>query len=61
MSHGHRLLLKWAHTIHVYATLFGFTLLLFFAVTGFLLNHEDWFGLDKPRENHSEGKLTETI
>ena len=43
MTHSHRLLLKWARTLHVYLTLFGFMLLLFFAVTGFMLNHEDWF------------------
>jgi hypothetical protein len=57
MSHGHRLLLKWARTIHVYVTLFGFALLLFFAVTGFVLNHEEWFGLDKPVEKTTEGTL----
>ncbi|MFO0970027.1 MAG: PepSY-associated TM helix domain-containing protein [Gemmataceae bacterium] len=43
MTHAHRLLLKWARTLHVYLTLFGFVLLLFFAVTGFMLNHENWF------------------
>lgn len=43
MTHAHRLVLKWARTLHVYLTLFGFMLLLFFAVTGFMLNHEDWF------------------
>ena len=34
MIHAHRLLLKWARLLHVYLTLFGFVLLLFFAVTG---------------------------
>jgi hypothetical protein len=43
MTHAHRLLLKWARLLHVYSTMFGFILLLFFAVTGFMLNHEDWF------------------
>lgn len=43
MTLAHRLLLKWARTIHVYFTLFGFVLMLFFAVTGFMLNHEPWF------------------
>ncbi len=37
------MLLKWARLVHVYVTLFGFVLLLFFAVTGFMLNHENWF------------------
>ncbi len=43
MTQAHRWLLKWARTLHVYLTLFGFMLLLFFAATGFMLNHEDWF------------------
>jgi len=43
MTQAHRWLLKWARTLHVYLTLFGFILMLFFAVTGFMLNHEDWF------------------
>jgi hypothetical protein len=47
MTQAHRLLLKWARTLHVYLTLFGLLLLLFFAVTGFMLNHENWF---LPRE-----------
>jgi len=61
MSHGHRLLIKWARTVHVYVTLFGFALLLFFAVTGFVLNHEEWFGLDKPVEKTTKGTLPTSI
>lgn len=41
--HAYRLLLRWSRTLHVYLTLLGLTLLLFFAVTGFMLNHENWF------------------
>lgn len=43
MTQAHRLLLKWARTLHVYLTMFGFVLLFFFALTGFMLNHEPWF------------------
>ena len=43
MNLAHRWLIKWARTLHVYLTLFGFMLMLFFAVTGFMLNHENWF------------------
>ena len=43
MSRGRRLLLKLARLVHVYLTMFGFVMVLFFAVTGFMLNHEDWF------------------
>jgi hypothetical protein len=53
MIQAHRVLLKWARTLHVYLTMFGFMLLLFFAVTGFMLNHESWF---LPAET-TEGKI----
>ena len=49
MSHFHRWLLKAARTAHVYATLFGLALILFFAVTGFMLNHIEWFLPDEPQ------------
>jgi hypothetical protein len=55
MSPAKRWLLKAARTVHVYATLFGLVLLLFFAVTGFMLNHEKWFGLDESQEQSVEG------
>ncbi len=43
MSPMFRWVVKWARTTHLYLTLFALGLLLFFAVTGFMLNHEDWF------------------
>jgi uncharacterized protein len=48
MSPQHRWLLKWARTVHLYAALFALTLVLFFALTGFMLNHEDWFSPRDP-------------
>jgi hypothetical protein len=71
MSRFHRWLLKTARTIHVYLTLFGLTLILFFAVTGFMLNHTEWFlpddtklekqtrkeSRDLPRDKLPGGKL----
>jgi hypothetical protein len=57
MIQAHRLLIKWARTLHVYLTLFGFMLLLFFAVTGFMLNHEDWFSPSEPVSTFAEGKI----
>jgi hypothetical protein len=48
MSRFHRWLLKTARTFHVYVTLFGLALILFFAITGFMLNHIEWFLPDKP-------------
>jgi uncharacterized protein len=46
MRESHRRLLRWARFGHLCLTMFGLVLVLFFAVTGFMLNHEDWFGLD---------------
>lgn len=43
MSPFYRWVVKWARTVHLYLSLVGLGLLLFFAVTGFTLNHEDWF------------------
>ena len=57
MSPAHRAFLKWARHTHVYLTMFGLLLLLFFAVTGFMLNHEDWFGVDRPFTQTIEGTL----
>ncbi len=43
MSRFHRWILKAARTLHLYTTLFGLALILFFALTGFMLNHIEWF------------------
>jgi uncharacterized protein len=57
MTHGHRVLLKCARLVHVYLTMSGCLLILFFAVTGFMLNHEDWFLSDQEEESVSTGVL----
>lgn len=44
-------------TVHLWASLFGLTLLLFFALTGFVLHHADWFGLGKTVTDEVEGTL----
>jgi hypothetical protein len=43
MSPVKREVIRWARTVHLYLTLFALALVLFFSVTGFMLNHEDWF------------------
>lgn len=43
MSPAYKKLLKISRLVHVYLTLFGLVLILFFSVTGFMLNHESWF------------------
>jgi uncharacterized protein len=57
MSPAYRRILKLARYVHVYLTLFGLALILLFAVTGFVLNHEAWFGLDTPRVTTTTGNL----
>ena len=57
MTLAHRWLLKWARLLHVYLTLFGFVLLLFFAVTGFMLNHEKWFIGTDAYERNDKGTM----
>lgn len=56
MSELSRNILKWARTLHIYISLLGFLMFLFFAVTGIMLNH-DSFGFDKPASYTVEVKL----
>ena len=42
MTHGYARFAGWVRTIHIYLTMSAFLLMMFFAVTGFILNHEDW-------------------
>lgn len=49
MSRIRRWIWKATRTAHLYCTLFGVALLTFFAVTGFMLNHEHWF-IDQHKE-----------
>ncbi len=58
MSPSYRRLLKASRYVHVYLTLFGLALILFFSITGFMLNHEGWFFLDEPRLRQVEGSIS---
>ena len=40
-----RRLLNWTRTLHIYLTMAATVLLMFVAVTGFMLNHKEQFGL----------------
>ena len=44
---------RWLHT---YLSMFSFAVLLFFAVTGFTLNHAEWFDSQR-HEDHYQGAL----
>jgi hypothetical protein len=48
MSNG-RTLVGLVRTVHIYLGSLAVGILLFFAATGFLLNHSAWFGLDDAR------------
>ena len=43
MSPVYRELVRWARHVHLYLTMIALALVLFFSITGFMLNHEDWF------------------
>ena len=42
-------------TLHVYLTMFGLLVLLLFGITGFTVNHEEWFGATHPHATDAEG------
>jgi hypothetical protein len=48
---------KWARNFHIYLSLFGLVLLLFFAVTGFMMNHPAWFDLDGTQTRNYSANL----
>ena len=43
-----------ARALHIYLTMLAFLMMMFFAITGLVLNHEDWFtqGAGSQREVH---------
>jgi uncharacterized protein len=61
MSPTYRRILKLARYVHVYLTLSGLALILLFAVTGFMLNHDGWFGLDQPVVTTAKGTMRTEI
>ena len=53
--HHLRLLVRvWMRNLHIYISMFGLLAILFFAVTGIMLNHQDWFGFSEPVTRKSE-------
>jgi hypothetical protein len=62
--HGHslrrRIALKVASVsrwLHIYLSMFGLAVTLFFGATGLTLNHPDWFGAEARRDDRNEGQL----
>lgn len=47
MMAWNRELMKWVRTLHIYLSLAAFVLLFFFTLTGWLMVHEEGFGLNR--------------
>ncbi len=47
-------LMRW---LHIYLSMFGLAVVLFFSVTGLTLNHPDWFPSAGERTTEAEGKI----
>ena len=61
-AHHRRLLFKsWTRTIHIYVSMLGLLAVIFFSVTGIMLNHEEWFGFEEPRIVTREGAIPEAM
>ncbi|EDY16258.1 PepSY-associated TM helix domain protein [Chthoniobacter flavus Ellin428] len=61
-SHHRRLLFKkWSRTIHIYISMLGLLAVIFFSVTGIMLNHEEWFGFAAPHIVKKEGIVPEAM
>lgn len=56
-EHRQRLLKKWSRTFHIYLSMLGLLGILFFAATGLMLNHAEWFGMVEPRVRKIAGVL----
>lgn len=57
-SHHLRLLFKkWSRLIHIYLSMLGLLAIVFFSITGIMLNHEEWFGFAEPRISKKEGTV----
>ncbi|MCX8495907.1 MAG: PepSY-associated TM helix domain-containing protein [Akkermansiaceae bacterium] len=48
---------KWARTLHIYLSMLGLLMLVFFASTGLMLNHEEWFGYSEPQVTTHQGTI----
>ncbi|MDB6053184.1 MAG: hypothetical protein JWN25_707 [Verrucomicrobiales bacterium] len=55
--HFNLLAKKWARLFHIYISMLGLILIVFFAATGFFLNHADAFNLGKLQTVREKGTL----
>ena len=52
---------KWMRWLHVYASMIAFVVILFFGVTGILLNHPTWLFGDEVTVTELDGTLPDTV
>ena len=52
-----RVLPQWIRSLHIWLSMIGFAATLLFAVTGFTLNHTDWFERAEPVVTTTQGAL----
>ena len=52
-----RVLPQWIRSLHIWLSMIGFGATLLFAVTGFTLNHTEWFERDEPVVTTAQGTL----
>jgi hypothetical protein len=61
-AHHRRLLIKsWTRTLHIYISMLGLLAVVFFSLTGIMLNHEEWFGYAAPHIVNREGTIPEAM
>jgi uncharacterized protein len=60
MSSVKREALKWSRTLHIYFSLLGMLMFLFFALTGIMLTHDSW-GLDQVESRMTEAQFPRDI
>lgn len=60
-SHGgwswHRRIVRTTRWLHVYLSMLGLAVIVFFSLTGITLNHPDWFGSAAAASRNGEGKV----
>ena len=52
---------RWMRWVHVYTSMIAFIIILFFGVTGLLLNHPSWLGGDEVVTTTFEGTLPQSV
>jgi hypothetical protein len=57
----YRAMLHYSRTLHTYLSMLATVLFIFFATTGFMLNHPVWFGLDNTRSTESTVSIPATV